>query len=479
MKKILFILLASSMVLFAACNKDDVKKAPVVTAPAAQSVLIKGAIELTFNFTAEAGYKSAVVAATNGTAEVTTDAAAGAASGTITVTFTAAETAGAGSVTITVTGNDSQTGVATAVINVSSVPTISVTENISANTTWTKDNIYILEGRIAVLDGATLTINAGTIVKGREGTDVNATALIITRGGKIMAEGTAAEPIIFTSIKDNIIPGEIVSPNLEPTDFGLWGGVIVLGKARSSFKADVSEFRIEGIPISDPNGYHGGTNDADNSGVIKYVSIRHGGSLLGEGNEINGLTLGSVGSGTIIENVEVIGNADDGIEWFGGAVNVKNVVVWNADDDAIDTDMSWRGTLDNFVVINPGDKCFEADGPEGTLRIDGLNYTIKNGIVAAGDAAGLVDNDANTNVNMNNMYFYDVKSGQTFDLIPTDYTSTFANFEVTLPAGGVLTDYFLDGTDAYTTAVAAGANTVGATLSAFDGWSWARVSGAF
>lgn len=110
--------------------------------------------------------------------------------------------------------------------------------------------------------------------------------------------------------------------------------MIVLGYAPIS--ADALTAQIEGIPPSDPNGLYGGDQPFDNSGVIKYVSIRHGGTNIGEGNEINGLTLGGVGSNTIIENIEIVANQDDGIEWFGGTVNVTNVVLWNVGDDAVD-----------------------------------------------------------------------------------------------------------------------------------------------
>ena len=154
-------------------------------------------------------------------------------------------------------------------------------------------------------------------------------------GAKIDAQGTASSPIIFTSVADDIESGQVVSPNLTPDLAGLWGGLIILGNAPGSFAGDVTEIQIEGIPPSDTNGLYGGTDVSDNSGVLKYVSIRHGGANIGEGNEINGLTLGGVGSGTVIENIEVVANQDDGIEWFGGTVDVKNVVVWNAGDDAL------------------------------------------------------------------------------------------------------------------------------------------------
>ncbi|HAN19399.1 MAG: hypothetical protein A2X13_01875 [Bacteroidetes bacterium GWC2_33_15] len=345
-----------------------------------------------------------------------------------------------------------------------------ITANITENTTWETGNIYILGGRISVVNGVTLTIEPGVIIKGQAGSAENATALLIARGGKLVAEGTAAQPIIFTSVADEIEPGQIASPNLDPELNGLWGGLLILGKAPIS--ADAESVQIEGIPVSDPNGLYGGTEATDNSGIIKYVSIRHGGANIGEGNEINGLTLGGVGSGTIIENVEIIGNQDDGIEWFGGTVNVTNAIVWNAGDDAIDTDQSWGGTLDNFIIITPGDECFELDGPEGTME---AKHIIENGSVYAGDAEGLVDLDANSNVDMSNIYFFGIADGQDFDQLPTDYVCTFTSFQVTLPASTVVTDFFKDGSDAFVTAVTS--NTVGADKSEFTGWSWADVAG--
>ena len=296
-----------------------------------------------------------------------------------------------------------------------------ISENITANETWYADTVYQLGGRITVTAGATLTIEPGTVIKGEAGTGANATALLIARGAKLMAEGTASLPIIFTSVADEIthdqlLTGDFKSPNLDATVSGLWGGVIVLGNAKisaSNVSGDVSEVQIEGIPTSDANGLYGGSDDADNSGVITYVSIRHGGANIGSGNEINGLTLGGVGSGTTIENVEVVSNQDDGIEWFGGTVNVTNVVVWNAGDDGIDTDQSWGGTLDNFVVITPSDRPFELDGPEGTYE---ASHTIKNGNVQASSAditsGDLINTDANSLVSLESIYITDILPGQ-------------------------------------------------------------------
>ncbi|MBE0637066.1 MAG: hypothetical protein IH598_00930 [Bacteroidales bacterium] len=407
---------------FVACDNDEddpVLDGPTVTAPANQDVVAGESVDLTFTFTAPGGFKSSTVTAVNGAATVKTDGTAGATNGSVVVTFTAGTQAGAGSVVLNVTDNQSKTDDATAVITVVAEQTVfEVSSNITQDETWETGKVYILKSRIAVVSGATLTIQKGVVVKGEAGTGANATALLIARGGKLMAEGTADQPIIFTSVADEIMPGEIASPNLDPDIDGLWGGLLILGKARisaSNENGDVSEVQIEGIPTSDPNGLYGGNDDPDNSGVIKYISIRHGGTNIGSGNEINGLTLGGVGSGTVIENVEVIANQDDGIEWFGGAVNVKNVVVWNVNDDGIDTDQSWSGTLDNFVVIAPAGHNFELDGPEGSFA---AGHTIKNGTVVCSDAEfgrtseDLINVDNNSIVALQNIYFTAITAGQ-------------------------------------------------------------------
>ncbi|EAZ81611.2 putative outer membrane lipoprotein [Algoriphagus machipongonensis] len=364
-----------------------------------------------------------------------------------------------------------------------------VTSNISSNTTWETGKTYILGGRISVTSGNTLTIQPGVVVKGEVGTGSNATALIIARGAKIDAQGTASSPIIFTTVADEIEPGQIVSPNLEPNLSGLWGGLIVLGNAKGSFAGDVTEIQIEGIPPSDTNGLYGGSDDEDNSGVLKYISIRHGGANIGEGNEINGLTLGGVGSQTVIENVEVIGNQDDGIEWFGGTVNVKNALIWNAGDDALDTDQAWAGTLDNFIVITGGetDHALEIDGPEGSYN---AGHTLKNGSIKGNDVSEFGDFRDGARGTFENIYFFGFADPTTTDgrgdlSLSGDKTlATFAdgslkfmNLEATLAEGVDLETVFKAGTVDYATAVAAGANTVGADKSVFTAWSWAEVAG--
>ena len=240
---------------------------------------------------------------------------------------------------------------------------------------WTSDTTYIIGGKVVVMDGATLNIEAGTLVKARSGLFNDATALIIARGGTINANGTAAAPIVMTDINDQLTRQDIanrrvVSSNRTASDRGKWGGLIVLGKALISHEGG-EERPIEGIdpPAGETWNKYGGSDDADNSGTISYVSIRHTGISLAPGNEIQGLTLGGVGSGTTINHVECFGSDDDGIEIFGGSVNLSNVVVTGAKDDSLDTDEGWSGTIDNAVIeiLDYTDNAFEYDGPRAAL----------------------------------------------------------------------------------------------------------------
>ena len=184
---------------------------------------------------------------------------------------------------------------------------------ISADETWYSYNIYYLEGKVVVPDGVTLTIEAGTIIKGKEGIEANASALVVARGGKINAIGTADKPIIFTTELDNITFGQLADTNLTSTDNEKWGGLIILGKAPVSTENGDTEGNIEGLPADEDYAKYGGTAADDNSGTLSYVTIRHGGVTIGEGNEINGLTLGGVGNGTTINNIEIYATLDDGI----------------------------------------------------------------------------------------------------------------------------------------------------------------------
>ena len=237
----------------------------------------------------------------------------------------------------------------------------------TGTTTWTADNTYILQGFVFVNSGDSLTIEAGTVIKGAPGTGANASALIVARGAYIHAVGTAESPIIMT------FQGDPLDGSIPYTTKGQWGGLILLGNAK--LNSVPGESAIEGIPTSEPRGLYGGDNDEDNSGILKYISVRHGGTDIGAGNEINGVTYGGVGSATSVEYIEVISNADDGMEFFGGTVCVKHALVAFCGDDGFDYDEGYRGAGQYWVVIqepNDGDRGGEHDG--GTDPEDGIPY---------------------------------------------------------------------------------------------------------
>ena len=301
---------------------------------------------------------------------------------------------------------------------------------ITENRTLTADQVWEIDGKTWVESGVTLTIEPGTIIKGRSGVETNASALIIARGGMINAAGTATAPIIFTTIDDNIEVGQLTGTNLTKEDKELWGGLIILGNAPISAENGDTETQIEGIPAEEAYGKFGGTDASDNSGILKYVSIRHGGVSIGDGNEINGLTLGGVGTGTVIDHIEVFATLDDGIEFFGGTVNVTNAIVSYQGDDGIDIDMNYAGEVDNFVVIHGGadtDEGLEIDGPEGSTYTDGL-FTLKNGTIISADGAGTpADLKAKAQGNLIDLIFSGYTTGKDVLKLRASYSDNCVN----------------------------------------------------
>ena len=293
---------------------------------------------------------------------------------------------------------------------------------------WTADNVYVLDGAVFVEDGAELHIEAGTVVKAQDGQNVNASALVVARGGKIFAEGTATQPIIFTSIQDNISSPDLLTYESR----GLWGGVVILGHAGTNNPGDATgEFKeIEGVNElvgeGDTRAQYGGSDDADNSGVMRYVSIRHTGINIGEsdGNEIQGLTLGGVGSGTTLEFIESYSSGDDGVEFFGGTVNLKYFIsAFNA-DDAVDWDQGWRGKGQFWFVLQGTDKAgaaAEQDGaggdehfqPYATPTIYNATYVGAGvGNQPEGDRAEMLMFRDNTGGHYHNSIFTDFQSSE-------------------------------------------------------------------
>lgn len=323
---------------------------------------------------------------------------------------------------------------------------VTVTGEITEDTTWTNDTIYILAGKVVVGVDVTLTIQPGTIIKGSEGEGSLASALIVQRGAHINANGEG-DPIIFTSVLDEITYDSPNDSNLDENETGLWGGVIILGNATASLGGGATEEQIEGIPASDTFGLYGGDDDTYGENItFKYVSIRHGGALIGEGNEINGLTLGGIGSEATISDIEIVANFDDGIEIFGGSVDVQNILVWKGEDDGIDLDQAYTGTISNAIVIQgpESDNALELDGPEGTLRgaytITGL--TLRS-TTEAGDGNRRIANfKSDLSASINKVFVTGFPSTSKArlddDRTATNYNNgdlNFSDWEIVLPEG--------------------------------------------
>lgn len=230
---------------------------------------------------------------------------------------------------------------------------------ITTNTTWTSNNVYELNGFVYVKNGATLTIEPGTLIKGDR---ANKGTLIVTRGSKLMAVGTKTRPIVFTSKED--------AGDRGPGD---WGGVVLLGRA--PINPPGGETQAEGgINNAAGDGLYGGTNPNDNSGRLSFVRIEFPGIPLSQeaNSEINGLTMGGVGSGTIIDHIQVSFSGDDSYEWFGGNVNARYLIAVRGQDDEFDTDFGFTGKVQfGLSMRNPsladqsGSNGFESDNDGG------------------------------------------------------------------------------------------------------------------
>ncbi|HTM67463.1 MAG TPA: hypothetical protein VL093_14140 [Flavipsychrobacter sp.] len=271
--------------------------------------------------------------------------------------------------------------------------TVVLSGDITANRTLTADKKYLLKGFVYVKSGATLTIEAGSIIKGDKATKGT---LVITRGGKIDAEGTPSKPIIFTS-----------SLTKGARNQGDWGGVILLGKA--PINPTGGEAKIEGgltptVGATDEKAYiwYGGSDATDNSGIIKYCRIEFAGIAYSPDNEINGLTFGGVGSGTTISHIQVYRSGDDSYEWFGGTVNCDHLIATYSWDDDFDTDFGFSGKVQfglaqraKAIADVSGSNGFESDndgnGSTNTPQTRAFfsNMTIVGPIASGHSASGI------------------------------------------------------------------------------------------
>lgn len=307
--------------------------------------------------------------------------------------------------------------------------------DITGTVNWYNTNTYVLNGFVFVEQGEVLNIEAGTVVKAKAGEGANISALVVARGGKLNAVGTALSPIIFTAEADDIHDSE----DLGIWDRGLWGGIVLLGRAKINTAVDAAgnaaspKFDVyEGIPSTNPNYAQfmfGGDDDDDNSGVLRYVSIRHGGKVLESNKEINGLSLGAVGRGTTIECVEAYAIKDDGFEFFGGTVNTRYLVSAFNDDDAFDADQGHRGKHQFWFAIQAPDvrdKGMELNGEPAGLAVSNAplgQFTIYNAtIIGAGARSGGNNNNAFT--------IRDYASPRIYNCIFTDFAQRGVSIDV-------------------------------------------------
>ena len=363
------LMLAATMILALVACSDDDDSAPSYSAPELNAVSPSyeqepgKSVEIQLNANAEAGISAITVV---GAAEGSVSFDAADKNQMVTHSFAVPQEATEGqnfNLSFTLSDKEGRSATAEVTVTATATPalqpfTIAVgnngladVEGFNASTktlTLTSDRVWILEGFVFVQDGQTIEIAPGTVIKGKPGQGGGASALVISRGGKILAEGTKNAPIIMTGLADDL-QGSV------PDDAeALWGGLIVLGNAPTNNESEGFEKAIEGLPTDGLKGdpLYGGDDENDDSGILRYISIRHGGSLIGGDNEINGLTLGGVGAGTTIEYIEVWSNLDDGIEWFGGTAQAKYLVSSWIGDDALDYDEGFTGKVQYAFILS-------------------------------------------------------------------------------------------------------------------------------
>jgi hypothetical protein len=331
-----------------------------------------------------------------------------------------------GSTTITAVSQSDTTIKATCAILVtpSTGQVITVSGNITAETKWYAVAKYMLSGFIYVKNNATLTIEPGTIIKGVSGTKA---ALIIEKGSKIMAAGTAEKPIVFTSDKPKGQRG-----------YGDWGGLVICGNAPTN-KHD-GGITGNGVAEGGIGSTYGGTNATDNSGVLQYVRIEFPGiGLTATANsEINGLTLYAVGSGTTIDHIQVSYSGDDSYEWFGGTVNLKYLVALRGWDDDWDTDNGFSGKVQFFVSLRDpasadqsGSNGFESDNDaDGSTLTPNTSALFVNGSVFGPKAT------TSTTINSLFQHGMQIRRGSRLSI----YNTVFAGWPYGLYVDGVLGD---------------------------------------
>lgn len=237
-------------------------------------------------------------------------------------------------------------------------------KTITANLTLNATTVYLLKGMVVVPDGVTLTIPAGTIIRGKAdvtASPINYATLVVQRGGKLVVNGTATSPVVFTSWKTT------------SRDAGDWGGIVLCGKARNNQGMDVQLEGFSNVSFDNQLGIFGGTDDNDNSGSLRYMRIEFAGLAFEPNREVNTLTMGSVGRGTVIDYVQASFGNDDAFEWFGGTVNCKHLISNITVDDDFDADFGYSGGV-QFGIARKDTSYFDLswNAPSGSSTSEGF-----------------------------------------------------------------------------------------------------------
>ena len=354
-----------SLLALAACAGSDDPAGPVTPANGTLTVTVSGlptGVNAAVTVTGPGSYSQSPTASATYSVAPGTYTVAAAQVTTNNVRYNAAITGSPATVT------SNATATATVTYSITANPTVTLSGSIAANRTLTPDTNYVLRGFVYVNSGATLTINAGTKIVGD--TTALGSALFVLRGARIVANGTEAAPVVFTSQRS--------AGNRSPGD---WGGLVIVGNARANRTGNIIVEGSNGSVVGANSAgtiYTGGTVDTDNSGTLRYVRVEFAGYAKLTDAELNSFTFAAVGSGTTVEYVQALAGLDDNFEWFGGSVNGKYLVSYESGDDHFDGSEGYRGLNQfliglqtTFITPRPGAGAVSTD-PQG-FEIDGCN----------------------------------------------------------------------------------------------------------
>ena len=324
---------------------------------------------------------------------------------------------------------------------------------ITADMTLDEETTYTIKGPVYVNSGVTLTIPAGTRLEGYAEADATAVAfLAVKQGGKIMAQGSAANPIVLTSSKANPSPGD-------------WGGIVICGSAKTNLGTNV-QAEVTGLT-------YGGNNPADNSGIYSYLKVEYAGALINPDAEFNGVTFYAVGSGTTVNNILVYQGSDDAFEWFGGSVGGSNLVGIGCQDDTFDWTEGWNGTVTNMysnqapaLAFSADSRGLEADSNQNNPTVAPISNPTLSNITLIGRNNAAVTSEVGmmlrrgTNGMISNVVIKDFK-GTGSVAVKFDGAESQAWFALH-PVTGVKTENVLANTNGFDASISLNANATGA-----------------